>query len=164
MNAFVSRPGAPIAASGSVVFDPTPFPLVVLTFLNEECTEDDLEVIFAGFQELWKRRSRYVLVIDGRRVTKVPTARWRQKLADWERANAGDTQRWNGGAAVVIPNSLVRGALIAVEWLFKPATPRAYFKDVASSREWVLEQLRVHGLPSGPAIEAFFAAEAGTAS
>jgi hypothetical protein len=153
----------PAAGAPTVRFDASAFPLVVMTFLGNQCSEEDLDVIFTGFHELWKRRARCVLLIDGRSVDKVPSARWRQKLADWERANAGDTLRWNAGAAVVIPNPLVRGCMTAVEWLFKPATPRSYFKDVASARGWVLRRLEGEGLSSNVAIEGYFDAQGGLA-
>lgn len=101
--------------------DETALPLVVIRW-SGEASDADFAEFFAAQRALLARRRPYVQIADASRA-KVMSSLQRRKMAEFSDDTSAEAARLCKGTAVVISNSLVRGALTAVLWLVKPQYP-----------------------------------------
>lgn len=114
---------------GSITVDSSEWPLVRVTYVD---TVDDkaFDAYVAQQVEVLDRREPYVILFDARR-SGIPTARQRQKIAQFTKDREHDLKRYCKKGVFVIPNPLVRGALTAILWL----QPLPFPHDVVASIE-----------------------------
>lgn len=104
-----------IPVKSSVAVDCTGLPVVVLTFVGKPNLAD-LEAALGVFDDLLRRRVRYVLVMDVVEMGVIASS-LRQRAARWLIENATDVMHCCVGVVCVATSPLARAAVIAMEWL-----------------------------------------------
>lgn len=99
----------------SVTVDCSGLPVVVLTFVGAPHL-GDLEAALRVFDDLLRRRVRYVLVMDVVEMGVIASA-LRQRAARWLIENGVDVVHCCVGVICVATSPLARAAVIAMEWL-----------------------------------------------
>ena len=129
-------------SAGSVQFIDDYFPLIVCV---SPIRYDDVELrrMFDGYRRYFERGERYALITHTPRDAEAATARARKAIVDW--ANSPDVRRQSSklcvGSATVVPNALARGAMTAILWLWKPASPHHMAATTEEGVDWALQQL-----------------------
>lgn len=102
--------------------DLTHFPLVTVTIPGQRVTDEEILRFIDGQREMIGRRTKHLLLCDAR-AGHVAPATQRKMFGDWLKEAEEGTRRYTAGMAVVVDNSLIRGALTAVLWVVEPACP-----------------------------------------
>jgi hypothetical protein len=121
------------------------FPLV-LTFMSGHARTEDYDRIFRGFEALYERKAKFVVLSDIREITSVPDAPTRRRIAEWSQAQESFTRQYHLGTAMIVRSAVVRGALTAINWLTRPITPQLVFTDPREGADWCLSTLHSQGL------------------
>ena len=146
-------------ASGIEV-DATYWPLVIVV-VSEILDAGSVADLIRRVDVLHQRREHFATLVDTTAVKTLPRASERQALAEWQNRTIEVIRRYNVVTATVIENSLVRGVMTAMNWVFRPPNEQV---SVASFREGLsicCDRLRAAGIPLGDALAA---AEARTPS
>ncbi|MDQ3031593.1 MAG: hypothetical protein M3Y87_04190 [Myxococcota bacterium] len=102
-----------------------------------------------GYEQLFARRERYSLISAAPSDADSMGARERKQIADW--ANTPRVRSVSRelcvGSATIVGNALARGALTAILWLWKPASPHEVFTASDDAVEWCLAQLERERVP-----------------
>jgi hypothetical protein len=142
------------------MIDDRHFPLV---FLN--CPRDiNAEFIVEferGFEALFARKQKFVMICDLSAVGKVPDALTRKKLADvLNRSDFKDRQAaYQVGSANLVDSAPIRAALTALLWIWHPPSPMTAPPTRAEAVKWGIERLREAGAHVPASLEAFAVAE-----
>ena len=129
-------------SAGSVQFIDDYFPLVVCV---SPTRYDDVELrrLFDGYRRYFERGERYALITHPPKNAEAASARARKVIVDW--ANSPDVRRQSGalcvGSATLVPNALARGAMTAMLWLWKPASPHHLAATTDECVDWALQKL-----------------------
>lgn len=142
------------------MIDDTHFPLVFLT-CPREITPEFMVEFERGFESLFARKSKYVMVCDLCAVAKVPDALMRRRLADvLNRPDFKERQAsYQVGSANLIDSAPIRAALTALLWIWHPPSPMATPATRADAIKWSLERLREERVPIPASLEAYAVAE-----
>jgi DNA gyrase inhibitor GyrI len=131
--------------------------LLPISLLSTQRTLQSSEVpgVFDHYRGLCRRGIRFVAITDLRAATEIPDARTRQRFGEEAARFAPESKRWSLGAALVLDSPVIRGALTAVEWIYRPEPPTRYFSDLPSAFDWAIQRLKAEGIPITPAIHEF---------
>jgi hypothetical protein len=127
---------------------------MVLVQLPREMNANAMGSIVAGFERVYQRRSRFILVVDCTSVVKFPGAAERKTLTDWMRRpeRLEQERAYTIATAIVLASGPMRALLAAVQWISPPATPQALKATQVEAVEWCCERLQDAGLPINLAI------------
>jgi hypothetical protein len=103
--------------------------------------ESDIEPIFAYYRSLLQRRIKFIALSDVRAAREIPNAMTRARFADASAQFASDAKVWSLGAGLIVESKLIRGALMAIEWLSRGATPNEYFGTLPEALDWAIAKL-----------------------
>jgi hypothetical protein len=106
----------------------------VISVMPPELSVEFFDRYFAKQLELLNRKERWVHLVDGRLVSKLPGAHVRSKIAEHTKKIEDLSSRYNIGTATVIPSPIVRGMLTAIHWIVPPPHP---FSNVGTPEEGV---------------------------
>jgi hypothetical protein len=106
-----------------------------------EASGDELDA-FIRAREEWAERAHYPVawVVQLSNLTKA-NAQQRRVFADHLKRFEGHDVQWNGGSALIVPSSWLRGLVTAVFWLSPPKFPHQAFARRADALEWAQLQL-----------------------
>ena len=133
-------------------FIETGWPLLVAVG-GMKTTAAELEEMFSGYERYFERGERYALMSVTPRAADGPGARERKRLADW----AGSprvyamSKKLCVGSATLVTNPIMQGALTAILWLWKPASPHLVVRSVRDGLTFCLERLTAENvsMPQG---------------
>lgn len=91
-----------------------------ITVLPPSSDLHDIEVYIGEVNQLYKRRERFATLVDATPMASIPGATERRRLADWQNETVELIKRYNVFTATVLSSSMVRGALTAMNWVFRP--------------------------------------------
>jgi hypothetical protein len=128
---------------------------ICLLHTRETLQAADVDGIFAHYRSLCERRIRFVAISDVRAALKLPDAATCQRFGEESDRLSEQLERWSLGGGVVLESALIRGALAAIEWLYHPRRPTAYFHDMHGAVSWAIRKLEASGTPITPAIRDF---------
>jgi hypothetical protein len=139
---------------GTYRFDDSRYPLVVVTFLGG-LTDEAFDEYLRQMSGLLTRRSKNVTLLDARDAES-PSAKQRQKQAEWLKANREALKEYSLGTAFVISSAMVRGALTAILWMTPMPAAHAVVGTFDEGERWAYDQLMKAGvvLPPPPAAAA----------
>ncbi len=103
-------------------------------------------------QRLCAAGTRYIAVLDasiGIRLTPLQ----RKMYADWMREVDPLLRQCLAGAAFVMPNPLVRGALTAILWVVPLSAPYTVHKSLDEALRWAIDLAREADLPLSPELQ-----------
>lgn len=137
--------------------------LLPISLLNtrETLQAADVDGIFAHYRGLCRQSMRFVAISDVRAATKLPDAATCRRFGEAADQLQEELNAWSLGGAVVIESALIRGALTAIEWIYHPRRPMAYFYDLNGAVTWAIQKLETGGVPISPAIREFARQHAG---
>lgn len=81
---------------------------------------DELAKFTDAIDALYVRGGRFSTLVDSRAVVTVPDAAVRKRLADWQNDTREQIAKHNVFTATVTDSALVRGAMTAIHWIFRP--------------------------------------------
>lgn len=127
-------------AMGSIAVDSSAWPFVRVTYVD---TVDD-----ARFDEyvrrqaaLLDRREPYVILFDAR-ASGMPSARQRQRMAEYMREREAELRRYCKRGVFVISSPVIRGALTAILWLQPLPFPHEVVASVADAERILNDERR----------------------
>jgi hypothetical protein len=144
-------PGQP--SQDQALFLDETWPLVLVQ-LPRDMNANAMDSIVAGFERVYQRRSRFILVVDCASIAKFPGAAERKTLTDWmrRRERLEQEREYTIATAIVLSSGPMRALLAAVQWISPPATPQVLKASQIEAVEWCCERLLEAGSPITPAI------------
>lgn len=128
---------------------------ISLLVTRRTLTAADVPGLFEYYRSLCQRRIRFVAVSDVRAARSMPCAKTRQRFAEEAARFAGDAKTWSLGAIVIVDSPLIRGALTAIEWLYRPPKPTRYFSDFGDAISCAVGLLEAGDMAITPSIRRF---------
>jgi hypothetical protein len=116
---------------------------------------DDVEPIFEHYRELCRRRIQFVSISDVRAAQQIPDAKTRQRIAEAALGFKAVSEHWSLGAGIVLESTVIRCVLMAIEWIARPKTPTAYFRNMPDAIDWAIARLDDARIPVTVAIRDF---------
>lgn len=139
--------------SSGIEFSVDTFPVIVMRIVGPY-SEEDLYEYGRSLEYVFARKKKYAMIVEITDRAELPDARRRQIVANWWKSVQHHQRLWNLGAAIVVPNGPLRGALTAITWLFSSPTPNRYFATMAEAIDWIEELLREADLELPAGIDA----------
>ncbi len=134
--------------------DDSTWPLVVVTF-SDSMSNAEVEGYFERLRGYLKRRERFAVVLDARRVRMVDAVR--RKMHGDFLASIDGPDRFVAAGALVVEEEVQRGLLTAIFWIHKPKFPIERFEGLGEAMLWARERVREReeaarrsGFPSQP--------------
>ena len=117
-------------------------PIYEFTF-PAEANEEELAA-FVRAREEWATRAHYPVawVVELSNLRKA-NAKQRRVFADHLKRFENHDVQWNGGSALIVPSSWLRGLVTAVFWISPPKFPHQAFAKRSDALEWAQLQLDV---------------------
>jgi hypothetical protein len=134
-----------MAASRGYDFDVKLFPLVLVRS-PIGVDEDGIRELFARFDELYRAKKRYALVMDTTSTRELPNAKQRKLLADLTKACTEEARRWCVGTAMVVDSQLIRHVMTAVAWVAPSPTPTVHLGTLREGVDWACTKLEAEGI------------------
>ncbi len=119
--------------------------------------EESIREMDAEYERLWARREKYAVISHSPKNAQATGARGRKLIADWaNRPRVRDMSKaYCIGSATTVENTIARGALTAVLWLWTPAAPHQVASTPEEAVDWCIAQLGKTGVPIPEAKETF---------
>jgi hypothetical protein len=114
----------------------------------------DTKQMAEGMEGYFARGKKYALIVIAPPGASLPEAKERRAIAEW--ANRPlvreQSKRLCVGTAVVLTNSLLRGGMTALMWLWKPAVPVEVVGSLEEALDYCINGLSSASVPlPGPA-------------
>jgi hypothetical protein len=131
------------------------WPLLVIRF-PREMSPVAMKATIEGFERLYDRKERHVVLADCSPVVKFPGTFERKMLSEWLSApgRVEKEKRYTAGTGVVLTSGPMRAMMAAIMWVSPPVTPQIWKATVPDAFEWCYQRLVEAGLPITEAIEA----------
>lgn len=126
--------------------DESALPLVVTSVVGSP-TEEQWREMMAAWDAIYDRGQPFAAIAVTYGMARPPSASIRRAIAEWTEARSPVSERLTMSNHVVAGNSLVRGAIRALDWLFKPRTPRILAASYIEALDASIEACRANGLP-----------------
>ena len=148
---MVGRPeiGAQPAGVG-IEFDVSLWPLVLVTMPGQLQIED-IVYLQESYEAVFAAPTRHALVVDTTTLESIPDATLRRRMKEFEDGRRPIIRERNIGSAIVLSNSLVRGAFTALRWISPQPAPNKAFANVRDAARWCVEGIEADGqeIPAG---------------
>lgn len=131
-------------------FDVSLWPLVLVS-LPATLQLDDVSYLQESYEHVFAAPRRHALVVDTTPLENIPDATLRRRMKDFEDSRRPIIREKNIGSAIVLSNSLVRGAFTALRWISPQPAPNKAFSNVCDAARWCIEGIEADGqqVPSG---------------
>jgi hypothetical protein len=141
--------GLPPAGVG-LEFDVSRWPLVLVS-MPPILQVDDIVYLQQSYEYVFAAPARHALVVDTTTLESVPGATLRRRMKDFEDSRRPIIREKNIGSAIVLSNSLVRGAFTALRWISPQPAPNKAFANVRDAARWCIEGIEADGqhVPAG---------------
>jgi len=140
-----------------LIFDDAAWPLLYVRFPSKPLSDDGFEHFITRYTAMVERRVRFATILDSRGLTTAITAHQRKRLTEWFDVTGELAGVHHFGIAVLISNSLIRGALKAVTWVKPVPVPIQPFGSIADAAPWLRKIFADENIPITPSIEALLA-------
>ncbi len=148
---MVGRPevGAQPAGVG-IEFDVSMWPLVLVS-IPARLEIDDIVYLQESYEHVFAAPTRHALVVDTTPLESIPDATLRRRMKEFEDGRRPIIRERNIGSAIVLSNSLVRGAYTALRWISPQPAPNKAFANVRDAARWCVEGIEADGqeVPAG---------------
>jgi hypothetical protein len=131
-------------ANVGIEFDVSMWPLVCVT-MPAIIRVDDIDYLQASYEHVFAAATRHALIVDTTTIEKIPDATLRRKMKDFEDGRRPIIREKNIGSAIVLSNSLVRGAYTALRWISPQPAPNKAFSNVRDAARWCVEGIEADG-------------------
>jgi hypothetical protein len=121
----------------------------VVRIILRDGKDERLLWLLQQFEGLFLRRQRYVVLLDTTALSSIPSAPTRHAIGKWQHRHEEETKTWCAGTAIVISSRLVRGALMAMEWVQAPPIEHFYPATRREGLDWCISTVDEAGLVLG---------------
>jgi hypothetical protein len=142
---MVERPeiGARPAGVG-IAFDVSMWPIVLVS-MPARLQVDDIIYLQESYEHVFAAPVRHALVVDTTTLESIPDATLRRRMKEFEDGRRPIIRERNIGSAIVLSNSLVRGAYTALRWISPQPAPNKAFSNVRDAARWCVEGIEADG-------------------
>ena len=148
---MVGRPEVgPQPADVHIEFDVSMWPLVLVT-MPSMIRVQDIDYLQASYEHVFAAPTRHALIVDTTTIEQIPDATLRRRMKAFEDGRRAIIADKNIGSAIVLSNSLVRGAYTALRWISPQPAPNKAFSNVRDAARWCIEGIEADGqdVPAG---------------
>ena len=125
----------------AINIDDTHFPLIYVGY-PKPFVDADWKIVCTKLDALLDRGRPFGWINDAR-TPYFPNARQRSMLAEQHKARAADYRRLVPAVAVVSTSALVRGIVVAVEWIHPAPFPHKTFANIADAEAYLRQALNM---------------------
>lgn len=124
------------------------WPLVYWTAGGHDTTDmQNVAAFLERFAAYLGRHERFAVVFDMRGIAMPPPAA-RKAMAAFQDKHASDFRDYLVADANIVDSALVRGLVVAINWLSPPPHPQRFFTDRDDAIAWARRQLQTVSSPS----------------
>jgi hypothetical protein len=105
---------------------------------------DDIVYLQESYEHVFAAPRRHALIVDTSTLEKIPDATLRRRMKEFEDGRRPIIQK-NIGSAIVLSNSLARGAYTALRWISPQPAPNKAFANVRDAARWCIEGIEADG-------------------
>lgn len=127
------------------------WPLFV-TVVPTQFSLTDVEDYIASVEALYDRKQRFATLVETSATATMPGAAERRRLADWQNATVERIEAYNVFTATVIRSPLIRGAMTAMNWVFRPPNEQIVTGSFEEAFGACVDRLRADGAELSPAL------------
>jgi len=106
---------------------------------------DDITYLQQSYEHVFAAPNRHALIVDTTTIESIPDATLRRRMKDFEDGRRAIIREKNIGSAIVLSNSLVRGAYTALRWISPQPAPNKAFSNVRDAARWCIEGIEADG-------------------
>lgn len=125
-------------------FDVSMWPLAVIT-MPPVTTADDFEYLQRCYEHVFAAPVRHALIVDTTPIVRVPDATLRRQMKVFEDSRRPIIAQKNIGSAIIIQNTIVRGAYTALRWISPQPAPNKAFATVQDAARWCVQGIEEDG-------------------
>jgi hypothetical protein len=125
-------------------FDVSMWPLVVVS-MPPQIEVVDIDYLQQSYEHVFAAPTRHALIVDTTTIEKIPDATLRRRMKEFEDGRRPIIRDKNIGSAIVLSNSLVRGAYTALRWISPQPAPNKAFSNVRDAAQWCVEGIEADG-------------------
>ncbi len=130
--------------------DVSMFPLVVTTY-HGHAEREHFDQMMQAWNAIYGRGDPFVTITDTRDAHGIPDAHVRQLIAHWTRDTADVAEPLVRCNQLVITNPLIRGGMVALDWLYKPAMSRDAVGSMSVAAANCAQAMHDHSMAIAPA-------------
>jgi hypothetical protein len=134
--------GPPVGVG--LAFDVSMWPLAVIT-MPPVTTPDDIVYMQRCYEHVFAAPVRHALLVDTTSIVRVPDATLRRQMKAFEDSRRPIISQKNIGSAIIIQNTIVRGAYTALRWISPQPAPNKAFPTVQSAARWCVQGIEEDG-------------------
>ena len=134
--------GPPVGVG--LTFDVSMWPLAVIT-MPPVTTPDDIVYMQRCYEHVFAAPVRHALLVDTTSIVRVPDATLRRQMKAFEDSRRPIISQKNIGSAIIIQNTIVRGAYTALRWISPQPAPNKAFPTVESAARWCVQGIEEDG-------------------
>jgi len=127
-----------------IEFDVTMWPLVLVT-MPPTIRMNDIVYLQESYEHVFAAPVRHALVVDTTTLENIPDATLRRHMKDFEDGRRPIIREKNIGSAIVLSNSLARGAYTALRWISPQPAPNKAFSNVRDAARWCVKGIEADG-------------------
>lgn len=120
------------------------WPLALVTIPPVMAIED-IVYLQESYEHVFAAPNRHALIVDTTMIEKIPDATLRRRMKEFEDARRPIIREKNIGSAIVLSNSVVRGAFTALRWISPQPAPNKAFANVRDAARWCIEGIEADG-------------------
>ena len=145
-----------------IEFDVSLWPLVLVS-MPASIQLEDIIYLQESYEHVFAAPTRHALIVDTSTLEKIPDATLRRRMKEFEDGRRPIIREKNIGSAIVLSNSLARGAYTALRWISPQPAPNKAFANVRDAARWCIEGIEADGqeAPAGAYILAGVSAAVG---
>lgn len=147
----------PVVHEFGLIFDEKAWPLVYVRFPSKPLSDEGFEYFIERYTAMVERRMRFATILDSRGLTTAITAHQRKRLTEWFEITGELAGEHHFGIAVLINNSIIRGALKAVTWVKPIPVPIMPFGSIADAAPWLRQIFAEQNISVTPEVETLLA-------
>ena len=142
---MVGRPEIGIRPAGvGIEFDVSLWPLVLVS-MPPSIELDDIVYLQESYEHVFAAPRRHALIVDTTTLEKIPDATLRRRMKEFEDGRRPIIREKNIGSAIVLSNSLARGAYTALRWISPQPAPNKAFANLRDAARWCIEGIEADG-------------------
>jgi hypothetical protein len=142
---MVGRPEIGAQPSGvGIDFDVAMWPLVLVS-MPASIQVEDIVYLQESYEHVFAAPTRHALIVDTTTIEHIPDATLRRRMKEFEDGRRPIIREKNIGSAIVLSNSLVRGAYTALRWISPQPAPNKAFANVRDAARWCIQGIEADG-------------------
>jgi hypothetical protein len=120
------------------------WPLAVIT-MPPVTTSHDFEYLQRCYEHIFAAPVRHALIVDTTSIVRVPDATLRRQMKVFEDSRRPIIAQKNIVSAIIIQNTIVRGAYTALRWISPQPAPNRAFANVQEAARWCVQGIEEDG-------------------